>query len=108
MEQLGLDFIKLNKDCIAINQDPAEQGRRVKSNGNVEIWIKQLKGGDKAVLVLNRNKEAQKKLLVDLNEFGISGKSKILEVYSRKMLKNSNGTLTFDMAPNSCQFLLVR
>jgi alpha-galactosidase len=68
--------ILLNRECIAINQDPTEQGKRVNSSENVEIWVKQLKGGEKAVLVLNRNKDGRNNFAVDLGAFGIKGKSK--------------------------------
>lgn len=100
--------ILLNRECIAINQDPTEQGKKVNSTDQVEIWVKQLKGGSKAVLVLNRNKEARNNFAVDLNPFGIKGKSKIKEVYSQQMVKNSNGIVKFDLAPHACQFLLIK
>ncbi len=47
--------IILNKDAITINQDPTQQGRRIKVEGDTEIWAKQLKDGKLAVLVLNKN-----------------------------------------------------
>ena len=100
--------ILLNKDAIAINQDPTEQGKRVKSVDNVEIWVKQLKGGNKAVLVLNRNNETRKSHSVNLAEYGVNSKSILKEVYSQKTIKNKDGVVKFDMEPHSCQFLLVR
>lgn len=47
--------ILLNKDVIAIDQDPlGQQGRRVKKTGDLEIWSKQLHDGGRAVALLNR------------------------------------------------------
>jgi alpha-galactosidase len=47
--------ILLNKDVIAIDQDPlGQQGRRVKKTGDLEIWSKQLHDGSRAVALLNR------------------------------------------------------
>ena len=47
--------ILLNREVIAINQDPlGVQGRRVSKQGDKEVWVKPLSGGGRAVLLLNR------------------------------------------------------
>jgi alpha-galactosidase len=47
--------ILLNKEVIAIDQDPMGiQGRRVKKTGDLEVWSKQLANGGRAVVLLNR------------------------------------------------------
>jgi alpha-galactosidase len=47
--------ILLNKDVIAIDQDPlGRQGHRVKKTGDLEVWSKQLQDGGRAVALLNR------------------------------------------------------
>jgi len=47
--------ILTNRDVIAIDQDSlGRQGRRVKKDGDVEIWTKPLSGGATAVGVFNR------------------------------------------------------
>jgi alpha-galactosidase len=47
--------ILLNKEVIAVDQDRLGlQGRRVRSVGGVETWVKRLRGGSRAVLFLNR------------------------------------------------------
>ena len=47
--------ILTNKEVIAVNQDPlGMQGRRVKKNGDSEVWAKQMKDGSRAVVLLNR------------------------------------------------------
>ena len=53
--------ILLNKEVIAIDQDAlGRQGRRVKKDGDLEIWSKQLADGGRAVALLNRGKETAK------------------------------------------------
>ncbi len=53
--------ILLNKDVIAIDQDPlGQQGRRVKKTGDLEVWSKQLQDGGRAVALLNRGPGAAK------------------------------------------------
>lgn len=47
--------ILLNREVIAINQDPlGVQGRRISKDGDREVWVKPLSGGGRAVLLLNR------------------------------------------------------
>ncbi|MGD0903589.1 MAG: glycoside hydrolase family 27 protein [Terracidiphilus sp.] len=46
--------ILLNRDVIAIDQDPlGRQGVRAYSDGEVEVWTRQLQGGAIAICVLN-------------------------------------------------------
>lgn len=50
--------IILNKEAIAIDQDPlGVQGLRLKTENNVEYWLKPLENGDWAVLIFNRGAE---------------------------------------------------
>ena len=57
MTQETLDII-LNKDVIAIDQDPlGVQGLRLRRDGDVEYWFKPLEGGDWAFCAFNRGKE---------------------------------------------------
>ena len=47
--------ILTNKEVIAIDQDPlGMEGRRVRKNGDSEVWAKQMKDGSRAVALLNR------------------------------------------------------
>src|SRR6202167_5970042 len=50
----AIKAILTNKDVIAINQDAlGKQGHRVYSDGEVDVWERDLSGGAKAVAVLN-------------------------------------------------------
>ena len=47
--------ILLNREVIAVDQDAlGRQGRRVRKDGDLEVWSKELTGGDRAVLLFNR------------------------------------------------------
>ncbi len=51
--------ILLNKDVIAIDQDPlGAQGRRILQKGKTEVWMKPLADGGRAVLMFNRSDDA--------------------------------------------------
>ncbi len=48
--------ILLNREVIAVDQDPlGQQGYRVKKDGDLEVWSKQLADGGRAVVLLNRS-----------------------------------------------------
>jgi alpha-galactosidase len=45
-----------NRDVIAVDQDHlGKQGRRIRTNGNQELWVKPLANGDRAVVRFNRS-----------------------------------------------------
>jgi alpha-galactosidase len=49
--------ILLNKQLIALDQDAlGQQGHRVWKQGDLEVWSRELAGGNRAVLLLNRGK----------------------------------------------------
>jgi alpha-galactosidase len=46
--------ILTNKDVIAVNQDPlGKQGHRAYSDGEVEVWTRELQGGAMAIAIIN-------------------------------------------------------
>lgn len=50
--------ILMNKEVIAIDQDPlGAAGTRVWKDGDAEVWMRPLKGGARAVVLLNRGKD---------------------------------------------------
>jgi len=47
--------ILTNKEVLAVDQDDlGMQGRRVSKNGDLEVWVKQLHDGSRAVVLFNR------------------------------------------------------
>jgi alpha-galactosidase len=49
-----------NKEVIAINQDPlGRQGKKVRDDGDLEVWSKELHDGSRAVLLFNRSETEQ-------------------------------------------------
>jgi alpha-galactosidase len=45
-----------NPEAIAVNQDPlGRQGRKVRDDGDFEVWSKELQDGSRAVLLFNRS-----------------------------------------------------
>lgn len=99
--------IILNKLAVSINQDPTEQGKRIRKDGDIEIWLKQLKNKEKAVLVINRKRNVAVKYALNMHELGLKVKNNITEVYSGAKLKANNKTIEFILNPHACIFLKV-
>jgi len=50
--------ILTNREVIAVDQDPlGRQGRKVRDDGDVEVWARELADGSRAVALLNRGTE---------------------------------------------------
>jgi len=50
--------ILTNEEVIAVNQDPlGRQGRKVRDDGDLEVWSKELADGSRAVVLFNRSNE---------------------------------------------------
>ena len=48
--------ILTNEEVIAVNQDPlGRQGRKVRDDGDLEVWSKELADGSRAVVLFNRS-----------------------------------------------------
>ena len=64
--------ILTNRDVIALDQDPlGKQGRRIRDDGDLEVWAKWLQGGDIAVALLNRSRQ-DKEIGLGWTELGLS------------------------------------
>ncbi|MFC2097308.1 glycoside hydrolase family 27 protein [Bacteroidota bacterium] len=99
--------LALNKDCININQDPTEQGKRLIKNGDKEIWIKHLQDGSIAVLLLNRSKTKNQNITLSLEDIGIFGKVNIKNIYTGKKWDNINDSFTRETGPHEGWFLKI-
>ncbi len=74
--------ILMNKDVIAIDQDPlGKQGDRVSAEGPFEVWSKPLKDGSVAVGLFNRGHDAEQ-MSLPLAKLGLSAGSKIHNVWN--------------------------
>jgi alpha-galactosidase len=62
--------ILTNQEVIAINQDALGiQGRKVRDDGEFEVWVKPVADGTRAVVLLNRSK-AEANISVSWSEIG--------------------------------------
>ena len=87
--------ILTNKDVIAIDQDKlGKQGRRVYSEGEVDVWVRDLSGGAKAIAVLNAGSDrvSTHPFHLSLSKLGLHGPQN-----GRDLWANKDVTLTDNM-----------
>jgi len=106
MSPAVLDIVT-NKLAIAVDQDPTEQGTRIKVRGDREIWAKQLKDGRHAVLMTNRSKDEAKTITLNFIRLGITGKAKLKAIYGKKTMGPFTGSFSQTIEPQAGLFLLV-
>jgi alpha-galactosidase len=70
--------ILTNREVIAVDQDElGEQGSPVRDDGDQEVWVKSLAGGDKAVALFNRGPDTAT-ITTSTDEVGAEGPSHVL------------------------------
>jgi len=99
--------IVLNLDCIAIDQDPTEQGRRLVKADDAEIWVKKLTGNRLAVLLLNRNANKTKLVTADWKVLGLSGGMGVKDIYGMADFVSKDSVVSLPCPPHGCRLLLL-
>ena len=88
--------ILTNKEVIAVNQDPlGMQGRRVKKNGDADVWSKQLQDGSRAVILFNRG-AAEAEISVAWAELGYPAhlQAAVRDLWQKKDLGKNAGSFS--------------
>jgi alpha-galactosidase len=86
--------ILTNREVIAVDQDAlGMQGRRVKKDGDAEVWAKQLKDGGRAVVLFNRG-AAGTQISVSWEEIGYPAhlSAAVRDLWAKKELGKFTGT----------------
>jgi alpha-galactosidase len=98
----------LNKEAIAINQDPTEQGRMIRTYGSTEIWAKKLQDNRYAVLLLNRDDSRSRPVTFNLEDLNLKGEWKARSVFAEEDLGLIVGKISLDTPPHGSHLLLLQ
>ena len=101
--------ILTNKEVLAIDQDPlGMQGRRVRKNGDSEVWAKQLKDGGRAVVLFNRG-ASDADISVSWEDLGYPAhlSAAVRDLWAKKDLGKSSGTFTAKVPSHAVAMLRV-
>ena len=88
-----INAILTNRDVIALDQDAlGHQADRVYSEGEVDVWKKQLSGGAVAIAVLNAGstRYSTHPFHLDLNKLGLHGTLKAKDLWTGKEIELKN------------------
>ncbi|HEX9112439.1 MAG TPA: glycoside hydrolase family 27 protein, partial [Terriglobales bacterium] len=102
--------ILTHKEVIAVDQDPAgSQGRRVRKNGNLEVWSKALQDGGRAVVLFNRGTDGGE-ISVSWQDLGYPAhlSAKVRDLWQAKDMGVHKGTFSTTVAPHSIVMVTVR
>jgi alpha-galactosidase len=102
--------ILTNKDIIAVNQDAlGQQGRKLRDDGDTEVWARKLSGNAAAVILFNRGKEA-KPIAVSWHEVGFSDTAtpKLRDLWTHKDVPApTSSTFSASVPPHDVVMLRV-
>jgi len=108
MDKATLDILT-NRDIIAVDQDAlGQQARRVAKDGDFEIWVRPLTGGDRAVVLFNRS-SAAKVMSVDWDALQMPAamKASVKDLWSRAVKKGVKGSYSAEVAPHGVVMIRV-
>jgi alpha-galactosidase len=95
--------ILTNPEVIAVNQDRlGREGRRVRKNGDLEVWSKPLSDGSRAVILFNRG-TSEGDVSVSWEEIAYTGHlpAKVRDLWAHKDLGKFTGSYSANVAPHS-------
>ena len=101
--------ILLNKDIIAIDQDPlGKQAFRVMRKDGLEAWKKPLTGNRTAIAFLNRNSTAGTVTApFESLELDPGAEYNVYDVWSHETVTQPAGALTAKLQPHECQVFVL-
>jgi alpha-galactosidase len=111
LSKMDADTLRIltNKDVIAVDQDPmGKQGRRALKEGDLEVWVRPLSGGEHAVVLFNRGKTpANMKVAWELLQLPIDQKVDVKDLWTKKVTKNVSGSYGGKVAPHGVIMLRI-
>jgi alpha-galactosidase len=101
--------ILTNKEVIAVDQDAlGMQGRRVRKDGDSEVWVRQLKDGSRAVVLFNRG-AAETQISVSWEELGYPARisAGVRDLWAKKDLGKMSGKFAASVASHGVVMIKV-
>ncbi len=86
--------ILINREVIAVDQDPEGiEGHRVAEEGPLEVWMKPLSDGSRAVGLFNRE-TGEGRITVNFNDIGIHGPARVRDLWEHRTLGIYQGSFS--------------
>ena len=101
--------ILTNKEAIDVDQDAlGKQGVKVRDDGDLEVWVKQLADGSRAVVLFNRSKQ-EATIAVSWEELGYPAyiKAKVRDLWLHKDMGNYKKSYSAAVPPHDAVMIRV-
>ena len=101
--------ILTNREVIAVDQDPlGVQGHRAVRNGDTEIWVRPLEGGNQAVVLLNRGATGTT-IRLEWSALGLPPyvPLDLRDLWSGREWRKTTAAVTLDVPPTAAVMLRV-
>jgi alpha-galactosidase len=99
--------ILTNPEVVAVDQDRlGAQGRRLLAEGPVEVWMKPLADGSKAVGLFNRE-QGTVRVAVSFPEIGVPGQATVRDLWERKDLGVFGGNFSAEVPEHGALLLRI-
>jgi alpha-galactosidase len=90
MDEFTLSLLT-NDEVIEVDQDVlGKPGKRVSKRGDLEVWMKDMEDGSKAVGLFNRG-EGQPQVIAEWTDLGIHGKQKVRDLWRQRDVGQFDG-----------------
>jgi alpha-galactosidase len=100
--------ILTNRDVIAVDQDwGGKQGYKIRDDGDLEVWMKPMHDGDRAVVLLNRG-QTTSPVSISTTALGLSAGTHATRDLWTHANATVNDSVTATLSPHSVAMLLVR
>jgi alpha-galactosidase len=100
--------ILTNPEVLAVDQDPAgKQGYRVWQEGPLEVWMKPLADGSRAVGLFNRGNSTME-ISARFHDLGLPGRAAVRDLWAKKDLGAFRDTFTAPVKSRSVVLVRVR
>jgi alpha-galactosidase len=112
---IGCDLEKLdpltlallsNDEVLAIDQDAlGKQAVRVATSGTIDIYLKDLEGGGKAIGFFNRGGQLENVTFKKLPQIGLLGKQHVRDLWQQKDIADATGVIQTAVRPHGVVLL---
>ncbi|XP_068647024.1 alpha-galactosidase-like [Aristolochia californica] len=99
-----------NKEVIAVNQDGlGVQGKKVKKDGDLEVWAGPLSSGRVAVILWNRG-STRASITANWSDVGLdpSAVVEVRDLWEHSTTKSVHGQVTATTDPHACKMFVLR
>jgi hypothetical protein len=97
-----------NDEVLAIDQDAlGKSARKVFEKDNIQVWVKELVDGNKAIGIFNLNDHAQK-MAINFSDLKLSAALKLRDLWRQKDLGAFKNSFTASLPSHGVLFLKTR